>query len=184
MIAQTLIASIAFIALLPLFLVISIKILLEGRPVIYSQIRVGSFGKLFRIYKFRTMKQDAEKLGPFICQDYEDPRITKFGKFLRKSKLDELPQLINIIKNEMSFVGPRPERPVFHEKFKFSVRSWENRLFVRPGITGYAQVNRRINHDPNDKIIEDLKYIKEQSFITDIKIILKTLVALLDGKPI
>ena len=119
---------------------------------------------------------------PFICQSYEDPRITQFGQFLRRKKLDELPQLINIIKGDMNFVGPRPEIPYFHEINSKTIVNWQQRISVKPGITGLAQLHSKITHDPAEKIIEDLKYIEQRSFILDIKLIWETGTAWLGGR--
>lgn len=158
----------------PILLAIALAIrLLEGGPAIYTQKRVGRYGKIFTIYKFRTMRKDAEDDGPFICTTYDDERITPFGRFLRKSKLDELPQLINVLRGEMAFVGPRPERPVFHQKNRV-IPNWEKRLLVKPGITGIAQISPMISHDPAEKIQADLEYIKNRSLILNAKILLKT----------
>lgn len=160
----------------PVFLWVYIKLKLSGKKnTIFKQVRVGKNEKLFTIYKFKTMKENATKDGPFICTSYEDSRITEFGKFLRRKKLDELPQAINLIKGDMAFVGPRPEIPHFHKKNIVEIQNWIKRIKVKPGITGLAQLSRTVSHDPSQKIIEDIKYINNKSFLYDMKLILRTL---------
>jgi len=186
---------IGLIILAPLFALVALLIKIEdGGPVFYRGIRVGKDGKLFRILKFRTMIPDAEKTGIWATAD-DDPRITKIGKILRKYKLDEFPQLINVLKGEMSFVGPRPEVPYYVEKFSEEERAI---LSVRPGITDWASLwdidegsLLAGSTDPN-KFYEEyilpvkkqlqLKYVKENSFLMDIKIILLTIFALIFRK--
>lgn len=119
--------------------------------------------------------------GSFICTTYEDPRITEFGKWLRKNKLDELPQLINIIKGDMNFVGPRPEVPHFHKLNANNIAGWEERLAVKPGITGLAQIDPVVSHDPEEKILLDIEYIAKKSFFYDLFLIFKTGILWLKG---
>jgi lipopolysaccharide/colanic/teichoic acid biosynthesis glycosyltransferase len=178
-------------------LLISIAILIkthDGGPVFYRGVRVGRYGKSFRIYKFRTMVVNAEKLGGPSTAD-DDPRITKIGKYLRKFKLDELPQLINVLKGEMSIVGPRPE--VQHYVDMFTEKEKEI-LNVRPGITDWASLWDSDegtllagSEDPEKVYMEEirptklklqLKYVKDSSFLTDIKIIFLTLYAVITKK--
>lgn len=128
------------------------------------------------------MLPEHSKGEPFICQSYEDPRITKFGKYLRRSKLDELPQLINIILGQMNFVGPRPDVPFFHEKNLHEISDWGKRLEVKPGITGLAQLHPTITHNPAEKIVEDLKYIHTKSILLDLKLMFETASAWLKGR--
>lgn len=142
-------------------------------PVLYKQERYGKNKKVFTIYKFRTMRVDAEANGPKWA-DQEDSRCTKVGKFLRKCRFDEFPQLINIIRGDMSFVGPRPERPCFYEEFETYIHGFENRLAVTPGLTGLAQINGGYNLKPEEKIIYDMEYIKTRSFWLDIKLMFST----------
>lgn len=171
-------AVLLLIILSPLLLLISllIKLTSEG-PALYKQKRVGKNGKVFTLYKFRTMIKDAEKYG--IKKDNEeDWRVTKIGKILRKTHLDELPQLWNIIKGELSFVGPRPERPEFVEEFKQKIPFYEIRLIVKPGLTGWAQIN--FPHgltldDAYQKLEYDIFYIKNRSLILDMLIMIKTI---------
>jgi len=159
---------------LPICLVIAaiLKSRGQGSPL-YRQIRVGKNGANFTILKFRTMYENAEALGPFVYTTYNDERITPFGKFLRKNKIDELPQLWNILKGEMSLVGPRPERPCFHET-NLRIRDWDKRICVKPGLTGLAQISQIIAHDPERKIVADMAYIRNRSFALNFKIILLT----------
>jgi len=185
------------VILAPLFLIIAVIIKIEdGGPVFYRGVRVGKDGKLFRIFKFRTMIPDAEKAGIWATAE-DDPRITKIGKILRKYKLDEFPQLINVLKGEMSFVGPRPEVPYYVGKFSEEEKAI---LSVRPGITDWASLwdidegsLLAGSADPNKTYEEyilpvkkqlQLKYVKENSFLMDIKIILLTVFALIFRKRI
>lgn len=158
------VASITLLILLPLFLLTAIIIKLESKgPVFYSQQRYGWNGRIFAVHKFRSMVQDAEqKSGPVWAQK-SDPRITKIGRLMRKTRIDELPQLINILKGDMSFIGPRPERPFFADTFKTQIPLYMNRLKVRPGITGLAQVTVGYDEtleDVKDKVHKDLEYIQ------------------------
>jgi len=156
----------------PLWLVFSVGIKLQdGGPVFYTQNRVGKNGKIFKVYKFRSMISDAEKhTGPVLATE-NDPRVTKVGKILRAIGMDELPQLWNIFKGDMSFVGPRAERPELVEKFAEKVANYRNRFTVKPGLTGVAQVYGRYDSPPNKKLHYDLFYIKNQSFLLDLKLI-------------
>lgn len=176
----------------PLFLIISILIKLDSPgPVFYRGERVGQFGKIFKIFKFRTMVKEAEELGgPSTAAD--DPRLTKFGKFLRKYKLDELPQLINILKGEMSLVGPRPEVKMYIDMLLEKER--EQILSLKPGMTDLASLwdfhEEEIlkgSPDPEKTYMEkirpkkielQLEYVKNRSFLLDLKIIFKTLIKL------
>jgi exopolysaccharide biosynthesis polyprenyl glycosylphosphotransferase len=171
-------ALILQIALLPLEIIIAIIIKITSRGnIIYKQIRVGKNERSFALYKFRTMRRDAEKDGARWA-DPNDARATTFGKFLRHTHLDELPQLINIMKDELSFVGPRPERPEFVEKLKEQIPYYEVRLLIKPGVTGWAQINYRKDLTPDDvkeKLQYDIYYIKNRSIILDMAIILKTI---------
>ncbi len=172
------ISLVIFIVLLPLtiLIVLLVKITSSG-PVIYRQIRVGELGKQFYLYKFRTMIKDAESDGPKWAQK-SDERVTFLGKILRYSHLDELPQLINILKGEVSFVGPRPERPEFVADLEKKIPYYQIRHLVKPGITGWAQVNYRYGAsvaDSNEKLKYDLFYLKNRSLFLDIIIMLRTL---------
>ena len=146
-------------------------------PLFYFQERVGRNGKHFKIYKLRSMVVDAEKDGAKFASK-GDSRVTKFGRFLRKSRFDEIPQFINVIKGEMSVIGPRPERPVFVKKLSEQIPFFEIRHIVKPGVTGWAQVNAKYGETQDDaleKLQYDLYYIKHRSFFLDINIVFKTL---------
>ncbi len=143
-------------------------------PALYKQDRLGKNGKPFQIIKFRTMIVDAEVNGAQWSDGDDDPRITKVGKILRKTRLDELPQLLSILKGDMSFVGPRPEREIFYEEFEKYIHGFKHRLCVTPGLTGLAQVNGGYDLKPEEKIIYDMDYINNRSLWLDLKIIFKT----------
>lgn len=163
---------------------IAIKLESEG-PVFYKQERMGMNGKIFKIIKFRTMIKDAEKHTGPVWSKKDDPRITKVGKILRKIRLDEIPQAINILKGDMSFVGPRPERPYFVEKLSKEIPLYKRRLKVRPGLTGWAQVKHKYDETIDDvkiKLRYDLFYIENMSLRLDFKIILRTIFVVLFGK--
>lgn len=171
-------AAIILIITLPLFLLIGILVKLTSRgPVFYKQERFGQHEKKFTLYKFRTMIEDAEENGAQWAEP-DDKRATPIGKLLRHSHLDEIPQLFNIVKGEVSFVGPRPERPEFVEKLKQNIPHYQLRHLVRPGITGWAQLNYRYGssvEDAYEKLQFDIYYITHRSFWLDLGIILKTL---------
>ena len=152
-----------------------------GGPI-YKQERLGLNGKKFFIYKFRTMYNNAEDNGAQWSSGSNDKRITPVGRFLRRTKLDELPQLFNCIKGEISIVGPRPERSVFYKYFETYVHGFSQRLLVKPGITGLAQVKGGYFTKPEKKIIYDLEYIKNRSLWVDFKILLLTIVAVIRGE--
>ena len=168
-----LIAITAFLVLLPIFLmiIIFIKIAMEG-PIFFIQTRVGKSMKKFDLYKFRTMKVDAEKVKNGLEVKEKDNRVTSFGSILRKTSLDELPQLLNVIKGDISLVGPRPCLP---EQLPYFSKNQKKRFIVKPGITGLAIVNGRSKIPWSKRIEFDIKYINTLSFLTDIKIIIKTI---------
>ena len=142
-------------------------------PALFKQERLGKNGKQFTILKFRSMQMDAEEHGPQWA-DKDDPRCTKIGGLLRRTRMDELPQLWNIIKGEMSFVGPRPERECFYDEFETYIHGFRNRLAVKPGLTGWAQVNGGYDLKPEEKIVFYMEYIQNRSVIMDIRCIVKT----------
>jgi len=169
---------VGIIILLPLFLLIAVFIKLDdGGPVFFRQERAGKTGQLFRIFKFRTMVRNAEKIGAGVFVEEEDPRITRVGKFLRHTSLDELPQLINIFKGEMSLVGPRPTLPYQVEQYDENQR---RRLDVKPGVTGWAQVNGRSSLSWPERIELDLWYIDNWRLGLDFKILLRTVKVVLE----
>ncbi len=157
----------------PMFIIgFVIKIDSQGNAI-FKQDRLGKNGKKFTIYKFRTMVNDAEAAGPQWAER-DDDRCTKVGRVLRKTRLDELVQLFNILKGDMSFVGPRPEREYFYNKFEEYIPGFSQRLCVIPGLTGVAQINGGYDLEPQEKVLWDFEYIKNRSFILDLKVILKT----------
>ncbi len=174
------VAATALILLSPVMLITAIIVKLDSPgPAIYSQVRVGRFGKEFKVHKFRSMRQDAEaKTGPVLAGE-NDPRITKFGHFMRATRLDELPQLINVLKGEMSIVGPRPERPYFVEQFIKEKPEYAYRHNVKPGITGLAQIAGKYNTTAYDKLVYDLIYIQNVSVMYDLTLMLQTLKVLI-----
>lgn len=183
-------SSAALVVLSPLLLVIAILIYLEDKgPVIYSQTRIGKDGRAFKLYKFRSMCVDAdEKLkdlqelnerdGP-VFKIRDDPRVTKIGKFIRKTCIDELPQLVNIIKGDMSIVGPRPPLPNEVEQYNSYQKQ---RLLVVPGLTCYWQIQKGEETTFDEWVELDLKYIKERSILLDFRLILLTFKVILSGK--
>ena len=181
-----LISVTVLVVMLPLLIIISILIkLTSSGPAIYSQERVGKKGKLFTMYKFRTMRTDAEaETGPTWAQE-NDPRITKVGAWLRKTRLDEIPQFYNVLKGEMSLVGPRPERPYFVSRFKDEIPMYTRRLRVRPGITGWAQVKWKYDSsldDVKEKTKYDLFYVENMSLRMDFKILINTIFSMVRAK--
>ncbi|MBP1870218.1 exopolysaccharide biosynthesis polyprenyl glycosylphosphotransferase [Clostridium tertium] len=178
------------VILSPILLIVAILIKLESKgPAIFSQSRIGLNGKEFKMYKFRSMVQNAEELKEKLAKQNEmsgpmfkmknDPRITKVGKFIRKTSIDELPQLLNVLKGDMTLVGPRPSLPREVEKFE----SWMlKRLEVKPGLTCYWQVSGRNNIDFYEWMKLDLKYANDMNFWLDIKLIFKTVAVLFGDK--
>jgi sugar transferase (PEP-CTERM system associated) len=164
---------------LPLMLLAALAVKLEDRgPVFYSQERVGKDGKTFFVHKFRSMRTDAEKGGKPQWAQQNDPRITRIGNFMRKTRIDELPQILNVFKGEMSFVGPRPERPYFVEQLIEVVPYYNVRHSVKPGITGWAQVRYGYGSSAEDalqKLQYDLYYVKNNSLFLDVLILIDTL---------
>ncbi len=165
-----------FLVLLsPVYLITAIAIKAYDKgPVLYSQVRLTKDGRKFNIYKFRSMKVDAEKESGARLAAENDSRITSVGKVIRAARIDELPQMINILKGDMSVVGPRPERPEIAEEYERTMPEFNLRLQVKAGLTGYAQVHGKYNTSPYDKLQMDLMYIAKQSFATDLMICMET----------
>jgi len=182
------IAGTAIVLTAPLMLVIAALVkLTSAGPAIYHQERVGKNGKTFNILKFRSMGVDAEKGTGAVWAKQNDPRVTPLGAFLRKSHLDELPQLFNVLKGEMSIVGPRPERPEMVKTLKETISDYEKRLQVLPGITGLAQVMHRYDEtiaDVKAKVKYDLLYIKKMCWMAEMRIMALTCVVMVTGKSI
>jgi sugar transferase (PEP-CTERM system associated) len=185
-VVSVIVAAVLLILLLPVFLVVAILIKLDSPgPVIYSQIRVGQKNKLIRIYKFRSMRNDAEKNGDAVWAVENDPRITRVGRFLRKTRIDELPQLFNVLISELDFVGPRPERPEFVQKLQTLIPYYDLRHTVKPGITGWAQVMFHYGStidESKEKLQYDLFYIKNMSLKLDLLILFHTFKIVLLGR--
>ena len=171
-----LLCSIAMIVAAPIMAVVAIAIKLEdGGPVFFRQKRMTRGGREFDILKFRSMIVDAEKYAGAVLATDNDPRITRVGKFIRATRLDEIPQILNILKGDMSIVGPRPERKVIADEYCKDIPEFAYRLKVRGGLTGYAQIYGKYNTSAYDKLRLDLMYIENYSFMLDIKLIILTL---------
>lgn len=176
---DVILACVAGVISLILYPIIIIGILISSPgPIFYVQNRVGHKGRIFRMYKFRTMKKEAERSTGAVWAATNDPRVIAFGRFLRSTRLDEIPQLWNILKGDMSFVGPRAERPELDHILQDKIPFYEARYLVRPGLTGWAQISYPYGssvEDSLEKLKYDLYYIKHQSFLFDLGIILKTI---------
>lgn len=166
---------------IPVILVFGLLIKMEdGGPVFYTQERVGRYGKHFTLYKLRSMKVNAEDNGAQWA-DVDDPRITRIGRFIRRTRIDEWPQFLNVILGDMSMVGPRPERPEFVVEFDQKIPGFIERLSVKPGLTGWAQVNGGYDISAQEKLELDLWYIQNRSFYLNLSILCKTFKVLLTG---
>jgi exopolysaccharide biosynthesis polyprenyl glycosylphosphotransferase len=153
-------------------------------PALYAQERVGQYGKLFHLLKFRTMRTDAEKAGPQWASA-KDPRVTRLGRFLRRTRLDELPQLWCVLKGDMSLVGPRPEREHFISQLRYEVPLYLRRLKMKPGLTGWAQVKHHYDaniEDVKTKVLFDLWYFENMSLTLDLVILVRTVWVVVSGK--
>jgi len=184
---ETVLAATLLAFLAPLLALIALLVRLGSRgPVLYRQERVGKGGRIFTLLKFRTMREDAESAsGPVWAAEEDDPRITLLGRLLRKTRLDELPQLWNVFRGDMSFVGPRPERPHFVEKLRKVIPYYDERHGVKPGITGWAQVKFPYGstlEDAEEKLEYDLFYVKHMSPLLDLAIMLATAKVMLIGR--
>ncbi|MGX2960661.1 sugar transferase [Peribacillus sp. JNUCC 23] len=150
-----------------------------GSPF-FCQSRLGQYGKSFKMIKLRSMVLDAEKDGPQWAS-IKDPRVTKVGAFMRRTRIDEIPQLFNVLKGDMSLIGPRPEREYFYDEFEKFLPHFKSRLLIKPGLTGWAQVNGGYDVTPEKKLTHDLYYIQHKSLALDIKILLLTLTIIFTG---
>lgn len=171
----SLIVMVPYLLILP-FIALAIKLDSAG-PVFYTQTRVGMNGRLFKIIKFRTMVQNAEQVTGAVFAQENDPRVTRVGKFLRKTRLDELPQLINVLKGDMSLIGPRPERPEHVARLQEKIPFYRTRNTIRPGVTGWAQVRYKYGANDLDALIKlqyDLYYIRHASILLDLTILIRT----------
>lgn len=179
------IALVGLICLSPLFCAVAVLIKTDSAgPVFYRQMRVGLRGKPFMIWKFRSMRKDAET-GGARWADVNDPRVSRVGRWLRTLRIDEIPQLINVLRGDMSLVGPRPERPVFVQELRSIIPYYDLRHTVRPGITGWAQVRYKYaasQEDAHKKLQYDLYYVKNLSFLLDLKILIRTVRVVLLGE--
>jgi len=176
-----LVSLIGLIFTLPVIIIFAFLIKIEDNgPAFYKQERLGKGEKRFWVYKLRSMRMDAEKYG-IQWADKDDPRITKVGGFIRKTRIDELPQLINILNGDMKLIGPRPERPELTDEFDQDIPGFKSRLVVKPGLTGWAQVNGGYEITPEEKLQLDIYYIQNKSFSLDVKIILKTIKVVITG---
>ena len=176
-------AFVLILLLWPLFLLVAILIKLESRgPVFFRQKRLGKNGRVFRIYKFRTMVENAIEMGTGLRVCVNDPRITKVGHILRKTSFDELPQLFNILRGEMSLIGPRPPVPYSPYQYEDYTEIQRKRFLVKPGISGYAQIVFRNNAAWNDRIEYDVKYVEDISFWGDVRIVFLTILVVIANK--
>ncbi len=164
------VSLILLIVLSPLFLLVALMIKLDSNgPVFFEQERLGLKGKSFRLYKFRSMYKDMKG---HYSTSFDDPRITTFGKWIRKMSIDELPQLLNVLRGDMSLVGPRPN--VIYQKDEYTPENWDLRNSVLPGITGLAQIEFRSFATPEERLEQDLAYVMKKSFVLDLIILVKT----------
>jgi exopolysaccharide biosynthesis polyprenyl glycosylphosphotransferase len=179
------VAGLGLLVAAPFALAICILVRLSGPgPILYRQVRLGQAGKTFEMLKFRTMVDGAERLGAPVWAIAEDPRITRVGRVLRRCRLDELPQLWNVLRGDMSIVGPRPERPEFFDVLAKEVPFWTRRHLVKPGITGWAQVHRGYTSDTlgtAEKLSYDLYYLRHQGLVLDLAISVKTAATMFSG---
>ena len=183
---DVIVSMLILIVSLPVIIPTAIAIKLESTgPIFFRQTRCGMNDTVFKIVKFRSMYNDAEKLTGPVWSQKDDPRITKVGKIIRKIRIDEIPQMYNVLKGEMSLVGPRPERPYFVEKLSAEIKYYKRRLKVRPGITGWAQVKHKYDETIEDvkiKLRYDLFYIENMSLRMDFKILFRTIFVVLFAK--
>ncbi|KGH65162.1 UDP-phosphate N-acetylgalactosaminyl-1-phosphate transferase [Oenococcus oeni IOEB_C23] len=175
-------SSILIIITFPIVMVAMLAIKIESKgPVFYRQLRVGLMDKKIVITKLRSMYVDAEKYGAQWAEK-NDARVTKVGKFIRNTRIDELPQLFSVLKGDLSLIGPRPERPNFTEEFSHKYPGFEKRLRIKPGLSGYAQINGGYDIDPGQKAKLDCYYINHLSFWIDVKIFISTIKIIFSGE--
>ena len=181
-------AAVGLIAVAPIMALVALVIKLDSKgSILYSQERVGRFGDPFKMVKFRTMRVDAEANGPVWAAGDEDPRMTRVGAFLRRTHLDELPQLFNVLMGDMSLVGPRPERPCFVQQLNQEIDRYDERLLIKPGMTGLAQVHYRYDQSIEDvkrKLRFDLLYVRRMCLMLDARILAWTMLVVVTGKGI
>jgi sugar transferase (PEP-CTERM system associated) len=181
-----LLASVGFVLAAPLTLLTALAVYLDSDgPILYCQDRVGEHGKVFTVYKFRSMRVDAEQAGTPVWASSGDDRVTRVGRIIRKTRLDELPQLWNVLRGDMSFVGPRPERPFFVEQLAKEIPYYQQRHSIKPGLTGWAQVKYQYGstiEDAMEKLRYDLYYIKHLSIPLDLSIVFDTVKVIVFGK--
>ena len=181
-------AAAGLIMTAPVMALVALAVKLDSKgPIFYTQQRVGRFGDLFAMIKFRTMRVDAEAGGPVWAAGDEDPRMTRLGCFLRRTHLDELPQLFNVLKGDMSLVGPRPERLCFVEQLDREIPRYDERLLIKPGMTGLAQVHYRYDQsiaDVKRKLRFDLLYVKRMCLMLDARILAWTFLVVMTGRGI
>ena len=167
---------------IPLLIIFGVAIKREDKgPIFYKQERLGLKGRRFYVYKLRSMRINAESMGGAQWAQKDDPRITKVGKFIRKTRIDEIPQLYNILIGDMSLIGPRPERPELTYQFEQEIPGFMHRLSIKPGLTGWAQVNGGYDITPKEKLVFDKEYIENKNILLDLKIILMTIKVVLTG---
>jgi exopolysaccharide biosynthesis polyprenyl glycosylphosphotransferase len=180
------VSVIGLLVSLPVMLLVALAVRLDSKgPIIYRQTRIGRRGRCFEVAKFRSMTNNAESENGAQWASENDPRVTRVGRFLRKYRLDELPQFFNVIRGEMSFVGPRPERPYFVEELRKTIPYYDERHSVRPGLTGWAQVQYSYGssiEDAFNKLEYDLFYLKNMSLAFDFAIIFQTIRIVLGGR--
>jgi exopolysaccharide biosynthesis polyprenyl glycosylphosphotransferase len=177
------ISAVGMLLALPLLLVLPLLVRTTRGPVIHRQTRLGAHGKPFTMYKFRTMREDAEEGVAMWASDH-DPRTTTVGRFMRRCRLDEIPQLWNVLRGDMSVVGPRPERPEFLAQLQGAVPFWDRRNLIKPGITGWAQIRRGYTADTDgslEKLSFDLWYLRHRNLLVDVAICLQTIAFILRG---
>ena len=181
--ADLVVSALGLLVSAPAWLLIGAAIVADdGWPMLYSQPRVGRGGRVFRVLKFRSMRKDAETRSGAVFATKADPRVTRLGRILRKTALDEIPQIVNILKGDMSWVGPRPERPEFVQQFTRLLPDYPKRHQVRPGLTGMAQVYGRYYSEAAEKLEYDLEYVRTRSLWLDLKLFIVSWIVTFKGR--